>query len=109
MRRLAFIRMRQLLATVVRRVKVEGPSMLPTYVAGEVLTGIRKWRRVRVGDVVVLRDPRDASRWLLKRCVAREGPMLDVRGDNEQASTDSRDFGLVESKNVRYLVLQHQK
>lgn len=83
--------------------------MQPTYEGGEVLTAIRKWRRVRVGDVVVVRDPRDSSRWLLKRCVAREGSMLDVRGDNDQASTDSRDFGLVTSKDVRYLVLRRQK
>ncbi len=101
--------MKGLLATLVRRVKVEGPSMLPTYTPGDVLTAIRKWRRVRVGDVVVVRDPRDPSRWLIKRCVARRGSMVDVRGDNEGASTDSREFGLVNSKNVRYLVLVRQR
>ncbi|MDH2904685.1 MAG: S26 family signal peptidase [Actinomycetota bacterium] len=94
---------------MVRRVKVEGSSMLPTFEAGEVLTAIRKWRRVRVGDVVIVRDPRDDSRWLLKRCVARHGSMLDVRGDNVAASTDSRQFGLVTSRDVRYLVLRHQE
>lgn len=83
--------------------------MLPTYTPGDVLTAIRKWRRVRVGDVVVVRDPRDPSRWLIKRCVARRGSMVDVRGDNEGASTDSREFGLVNSKNVRYLVLVRQR
>ena len=83
--------------------------MLPTYVSGEVLTAVRKWRRVRVGDVVVVRDPRDGSHWLLKRCVARDGSRVDVRGDNEDASTDSRDFGLVSSKDVRYLVLRRQR
>lgn len=83
--------------------------MLPTYTSGDVLTAIRKWRRVRVGDVVVVRDPRDPSRWLIKRCVARRGSMVDVRGDNEGASTDSREFGLVNSKNVRYLVLARQR
>ena len=83
--------------------------MLPTYTPGDVLTAIRKWRRVRVGDVVVVRDPRDPSRWLIKRCVARRGSMVDVRGDNEGASTDSREFGLVNSKNVRYLVLARQR
>ena len=83
--------------------------MLPTYTSGDVLTAIRKWRRERVGDVVVVRDPRDPSRWLIKRCVARRGSMVDVRGDNEGASTDSREFGLVNSKNVRYLVLVRQR
>lgn len=78
--------------------------MVPTYVPGELVTVVRKWRRVREGDVVVLRDPRDRSRWLLKRCVARHGTLLDVRGDNAVASTDSRDFGPVCGSRVRYLV-----
>jgi phage repressor protein C with HTH and peptisase S24 domain len=78
--------------------------MLPTYLPGETLTAVRKWRRVRVGDVVVVRDPREPTRWLLKRCVARRGHYLDVRGDNEEASTDSRTFGVISSSAVGYLV-----
>jgi len=89
----------------VRRVVVEGTSMMPTYAPGERLTALRPWRRVRTGDVVVIRDPRDAQRWLLKRCVARQGRGLDLRGDNPGASTDSRDFGLVPARAVRYLVV----
>ena len=87
-----------------RRVTVEGSSMMPTYLPGERLTAWRRWRAVRPGDVVVVRDPRDPSRWLLKRCVQKVGSQLDLRGDNAQASTDSRDFGLVPSRDVIYLV-----
>lgn len=79
--------------------------MEPTYLPGERLTALRRWRRVRQGDVVVVRDPRDPSRWLLKRCVERVGTLLDLRGDNAEASTDSRDFGLVPSRDVIYIVL----
>lgn len=79
--------------------------MSPTYLPGERLTAARRWRRVRLGDVVVVRDPRNPSRWLLKRCVARVGTRIDLRGDNAAASTDSRDFGLVRSSDVRYIVL----
>jgi nickel-type superoxide dismutase maturation protease len=89
----------------IRRIVVEGHSMEPTYLAGERLTVLRKWRPVRVGDVVVVRDPREPSRWLLKRCVARRGGLLDLRGDNPSASTDSRDFGEVGSSSVRFLVV----
>jgi nickel-type superoxide dismutase maturation protease len=89
----------------VRRVTVEGTSMAPTYLPGERLTAFRRWRRVHEGDVVVVRDPRNPSRWLLKRCVERVGSLLDLRGDNAQASTDSRDFGLVPIRNVIYIVL----
>jgi len=88
-----------------RRLLVEGPSMLPTYVPGETVTAVRRWRAVRVGDVVVVRDPRVPSRWLLKRCVARAGDALDVRGDNLDASTDSRDFGPIRARDVQWLVL----
>ena len=79
--------------------------MAPTYRPGERLSALRKWRRVRAGDVVVVRDPRDVDRWLLKRCVARRRGRLDLRGDNADASTDSRVFGLVNAGNVRYLVI----
>jgi hypothetical protein len=42
---------------------------------------------------------------LLKRCVGRVGRRLDLRGDNAAASTDSRDFGLVDTRDVAYIVL----
>jgi hypothetical protein len=79
--------------------------MLPTYVPGERLTALRRWRPIRPGDVVVVRDPRDSSRWLLKRCIAKVGSQLDLRGDNVDASTDSREFGLVASREVSYIVV----
>ena len=97
--------MSRFLEYFVRRVSVEGTSMSPTYIPGERLTALRRWRPIRIGDVVVVRDPRDSSRWILKRCVARVGSLLDLRGDNVVASTDSRDFGLVPSSDVAYIVL----
>jgi len=78
--------------------------MMPTYLPGERLTAIRRWRPVRVGDVGVVRDPRARGRWLLKRCVGRKGHQLDLRGDNAGVSTDSRDFGLVRSRDVAWIV-----
>jgi signal peptidase I len=97
--------MSRVLEFFARRVTVEGYSMMPTYRPGERLTALRRWRPVHVGDVVVVRDPRDGGRWLLKRCVAKSRSMLDLRGDNAPASTDSRDFGLVSSRAVAYLVV----
>jgi len=79
--------------------------MAPTYVPGERLTVVRRWRRARANDVVVIPDPRAEGRWLLKRCVARQGSRLDLRGDNAKASTDSRDFGLVPARDVKWIVL----
>jgi signal peptidase I len=97
--------MDRLLEFFLRRVTVEGSSMVPTYVPGERLTALRRWRPVRAGDVVVVRDPRNVNRWLLKRCVGRVGKRLDLRGDNAEASTDSRNFGLVASREVAYIVV----
>jgi signal peptidase I len=97
--------MSRVLEFFARRVTVEGYSMMPTYRPGERLTALRRWRSVRVGDVVVVRDPRERSRWLLKRCVAKSGSKLDLRGDNPAGSTDSRDFGLVASRDVAYVVV----
>jgi hypothetical protein len=78
--------------------------MVPAFVPGERLTVIRRWRAIRVGDVVVLRDPRGHDRWLLKRCVARNGHQVELRGDNAEASTDSRDFGLVMEREIKWIV-----
>jgi signal peptidase I len=99
--------MDRLLEFFLRRLTVEGMSMAPTYLPGERLTALRRWRRVRTGDVVVVRDPRNSDRWLLKRCVARVGTKLDLRGDNAVASTDSRDFGLVPARRAVYIVLKN--
>lgn len=83
--------------------------MTPTFQPGERLTALRRWRRVHPGDVVVLRDPRDRNRWLLKRCVSSIGCQLDLRGDNPEQSTDSRDFGLVAGRDVQWIVIAPQK
>lgn len=97
--------MSRVLEYFARRVTVEGHSMMPTYRPGDRLTALRRWRPVRVGDVVVVRDPRDHSRWLFKRCVAKAHSKLDLRGDNPAGSTDSRDFGLVPKREVAYVVV----
>jgi nickel-type superoxide dismutase maturation protease len=89
----------------IRRVSIEGMSMSPTYLPGERLTALRRWRPIRLGDVVVVRDPRDSSLWIVKRCIAKSGSQLDLRGDNADASTDSREFGLVASSAIAYIAL----
>jgi nickel-type superoxide dismutase maturation protease len=78
----------------VRRVVVTGDSMLPSFEAGDRLV-LGPVGRSRPGKVVALPDPRDARRLLIKRIRAVNGSTLEVRGDNDAASTDSRDFGPV--------------
>jgi nickel-type superoxide dismutase maturation protease len=85
----------------VARYTVDGPSMEPAYRPGDRLLVNRLAyvrRAPRIGDVIVLRDPLDRRRLLLKR-VAREPDAVGriyVLGDNADESRDSRHFDAVE-------------
>jgi nickel-type superoxide dismutase maturation protease len=87
-----------LAARVLRRVEVEGDSMLPALAPGDRLLVFRhpRWRW-RVGQVAALRDPRhpEEAALLVKRVAAVTAGGIDVRGENPSASTDSRTFGPV--------------
>ncbi len=81
------------------RYQVEGESMTPSLSAGERVVVNRLAYLVskpRPGDLVVVRDPRQPERLLLKRIDRASGPNAWlVLGDNDPASTDSRQFGPV--------------
>ena len=88
-----------------RRFVVSGPSMLPTLRPGDRLLVARS-RRLRPGDIVVVRDPRSLSNLVCKRVVAADPRHIVVRGDNAEASTDSRAFGPVPTEWVIGRVLR---
>ena len=77
-----------------RRFEVFGDSMLPAFEPGDRLLAVRT-ARIRPGDVVAVEDPRARGRLLVKRVHSVSGALLEVRGDNDSASTDSRTFGPV--------------
>lgn len=76
------------------RVIVEGPSMLPSLAPGERLL-VRKTLQLRIGDVVVIRDPAVPARLLIKRVVILGPSGIEVAGDNPGVSRDSRIFGTI--------------
>lgn len=81
------------------RFAVSGSSMSPAHNHGDwLLVDQHAFRRrlPRRGEVVILRDPREPRRHIIKRvsAVTLHG-QLDVRGDNPAESTDSRAFGPV--------------
>jgi nickel-type superoxide dismutase maturation protease len=49
----------------------------------------------RGGDIVLVRDPRERTRLLLKRVAAISSEGVVVLGDRDDHSTDSRHFGAV--------------
>jgi nickel-type superoxide dismutase maturation protease len=95
-----------LLAWGFDRVEVVGGSMAPTFAPGDRLLLIRRWRTLRVGDVVALTDPTFRDRSLVKRVASIDGASATVVGDNEAASTDSRSFGAVPIESIRHLVVR---
>jgi nickel-type superoxide dismutase maturation protease len=82
------------------RVEVAGTSMAPALLPGDRLL-VRRTRRLRVGDLAVVVDPRAPARVLVKRVAAVSAAGVDVRGDNAAASTDSLAFGVVPRRLVR--------
>ena len=94
------------------RVAVKGLSMAPTLLPGDHLL-VRPARQLRRGDLVVVRDPDAAGRWVVKRVAALPGEEVDVGGrtlaagdgivllgDNPAQSTDSRVYGAVSLEDV---------
>ena len=84
----------------VRRVEVSGPSMRPTLHAGDRLVVVRD-RMPRPGELAAVVDPRNPRRVIVKRVVALRGTHLVLRGDNADASVDSRHFGPVDRRALR--------
>jgi len=82
-----------------RRVCVAGSSMEPALRPDDrllVVRGGRAWP----GKVVMFDDPREPGRILIKRVVSHHGQDLVVAGDNPSASTDSRHFGPVSTRDL---------
>lgn len=86
----------------IARYRVDGPSMEPGFREGDRLLVNRLAYLAagpRAGDAVIVRDPEEPSRLLLKRIAAVQDAGAGryfVVGDNPGASRDSRQFGPVE-------------
>ncbi len=72
--------------------------MEPALRAGDYVL-VNRWAYVfsspREGEVIVLRDPERAERFLVKRIAAVGEGGIVVAGDNKKYSRDSRKFGPV--------------
>ena len=82
--------------------RISGDSMSPTLVSGDIVMVNRLvylFHNPQKGDIVAVRDPRD-SKVLIKRIIKIEGKSSFVQGDNKNASTDSRVFGMIEKSDI---------
>ena len=86
------------------RLAITGRSMLPTLRNGDRVLVLAA-RRLRVGDLVAIRDPRRPERTIVKRVTAADSLWVTVAGDNAGGSTDSRHFGPVPRSLVRGRVI----
>jgi len=92
-------------------VVVSGDSMEPTLRDGDRVVVRRLGRAPRAGDVVLVPDPRQPARSLLKRIAAIHSEGIELAGDHPERSTDSRQFGPVDPGSIegravfRYLPL----
>lgn len=87
-----------------RRFRVEDDSMRPTLEPGDYVL-VNRWayrfRSPTKGDLVVLRDPESAGRYLIKRVSdSTDSERLTVVGDNADRSRDSRTFGSVNRREL---------
>jgi nickel-type superoxide dismutase maturation protease len=74
--------------------------MEPALSAGDWIVVSARSRPPRVGEIVLVRDPRDPENLMLKRVAAVTGGACTVLGDRPEESTDSRTFGPVPLANV---------
>ena len=88
-------------------IKFDGCSMHPTYEDGEIARGSRLFsKKFKVGDIYVYtRTNNEGETYpVVKRLdevkVNSKGTFLYFLGDNRGNSTDSRDYGYVESSRV---------
>lgn len=83
--------------------RVVGISMTPTLYPGQVVY-IRRWfYKPQINDIVMVRH---GGLEKIKRVTRIEAGGLYITGDNPQASTDSRQFGLVPLQSVLGKVIQ---
>lgn len=74
--------------------------MEPTIHQGEKVLVAKQWLfPITPESIVILHHPQ-SRRVLLKRVKEIKGKKVFVIGDNMQESTDSRDFGWIEKRNI---------
>ena len=80
-----------------KRFRIHGQSMEPTLRHGQevLVTKFKSRMSPKPGQLLLVRHPMRTDITMIKRCIEVLEDRVSVRGDNPNASTDSRDFGPV--------------
>ena len=87
--------------------RVFGESMLPTLCQGDFLIYKpfnHERNKLEEGNLIIVKHPIKQDILLVKRVFSINLDFIDVRGDNELNSMDSREFGLVNYKQIKGVV-----
>lgn len=76
--------------------------MMPSYPHGAIIFGLRFWRRPQVGDVVIVRHHHLE---IIKRIDQLQDGNVYLLGDNQEESTDSRQFGWLPASSIIAVVI----
>ena len=90
-----------------RHCRIDGKSMMPTLYTGDIVIFRPLTSRdepLHNGCIVVLDHPLKERTLIVKRIHKVLSKGIELRGDNEQASTDSRQFGLVRNAQIKGIV-----
>ena len=87
-------------------VTVIGPSMQPTLKNGQKCIALKGHFLARPGAIAVFTHPARPEFVELKRLVHKKNGKWWVVGDNESESTDSRDFGAIDSASIKGIVIK---
>lgn len=82
--------------------QISGHSMMPVLPPGTVVFGLRWFRKLKSGDVVIfLHEGKEK----IKRISQLEDGRVYLLGDHQDASTDSRHFGWLDLDSVKAKVI----
>lgn len=83
--------------------KIKGNSMTPAFKENDVVLVNRLsyfFSKPKIGDIVVLKRERYIIKRIAKIDLSADGQKFFVIGDNQKESTDSRNFGWIDKKEI---------
>jgi phage repressor protein C with HTH and peptisase S24 domain len=82
--------------------RIAGNSMLPRFLPGQLVIGIRRFGRLKPGQVVIIEHE---GKEKIKRVDKVDRDEIYVLGDHPEASTDSRHFCWLPLRSAKALVI----